>query len=166
MTRYARVMKYQVFLAAFLIPALALAEEPLPAPSIVTFPPGEDNIASVKKGEPAPYAGQLYDNDTALRWAMWLQQYKLRYGTDMQAQQESCKVQVARDGVYRAIESDRNAKSEKDLRDRLVADEKARLEVEEKLRNPPFWKEPGFWYGAGVVTTVVAVAAVAVAAHK
>ena len=155
-------MKYRALIAALLIPSLALAEDPLPTPSIVTYPPGADNITGVKKGEPAPYAGQLFDDATALRYAMWLEQYKLRYGTDLQAQQETCKVLVAREGVYRAIEAERNAKSEKDLRDRLMAAEKARFAAEETLRNPPIWKEPGFWYGAGVVTTVVAVVAVSV----
>lgn len=154
-------MKHLAFVATFLIPALALAEEPLPSPAVVTYPPGEDNIVPVRKGEAAPYAGQLFDDATALRYAMWLQQYKLLYGVDMKAAQDGCKVLVAREGVYRSIEAERNAKSEKDLRDRLLAAEKSRLEAEEKLRNPSLWKEPGFWYGAGVVTTVVAIAAVA-----
>lgn len=153
-------MNFRACIAVLLIPSLALAEEPLPVPEVVTFPPGEDNITAVKKGEAAPYAGQLYDENTALRWAMWLQQYKLRYGVDLKATQESCQVLVEHAGEYRAIEAERNQKSEADLRARLLATEKARLEAEEKLRNPPFWKEPGFWYGAGVVTTVVAVVAV------
>ena len=153
-------MKLLVLLAILLLPSLAFAEEPLPTPAIITFPPGEDAIISVKKGEPAPYAGQLYDENTALRWAMWLQQYKLRYGADMKAAQDSCKVEVAREGVYRAIESERNRKSEKDLSTRLLASEKGRLEAEEKLRNPPFWKEPVVWYVTGVVTAALVVTAV------
>ena len=64
---------------------------------------------------------------------------------------------VAREGVYRSIEAERNSKSEKDLRDRLMAAEKARLEAEEKLRNPSFWKEPSLWYATGVLTTVLLV---------
>ena len=156
-------MNLRAFVAILLIPSLALAEEPLPTPSVVTFPPGDDNITAVRKGEPSPYAGQLFDENTALRWAMWLQQYKLRYGTDLKATQDACKVLVTREQEYRKIEEERDAKSEKDLRDRLMAAEKARLEAEEKLRNPPFWIEPGFWYAAGVVTTVVGVIAVVAA---
>lgn len=156
-------MKYLLILSVLLMTSLARAEEPLPTPAIITFPTGDDNIVSVRKGEAAPYAGQLFDENTALRWAMWLQQYKLRYGADLKAERERSEVLVAREAVYRAIESDRNAKSEKDLRERLLAAEKARLNAEEKLRNPPIWKEPGLWFGTGVVTTLVAVVAVAVA---
>jgi len=147
-------MKYRASVAAFLIPALALAEEPLPSPHLVTLPAGDDNITAVKKGYPAPYDGQLFDENTSLRWAMWLKQYELRYGTDLKAAQDSCKVLVAHEDSYRVIEQERNTKSEKDLRDRLLAADKARLEAEENLRNPSFFKEPGLWFAVGVLTTV------------
>ncbi len=156
-------MKYLLILVVLFTSSLARAEEPLPKPDIVTHPPGDDNIVSVRKGEAAPFAGQLFDENTALRWALWLQQYKLRYGTDLKAAREHGEVLAAREAVYRSIESERNAKSEKDLRDRLLAAEKARMEAEEALRNPPIWKEPGLWFGVGVVTTLAAVVAVAVA---
>ncbi len=156
-------MSLRAFIATLLIPTLALAEEPPPQPNIVTFPPGDDNIVAVRKGEAAPYAGQLFDENTSLRWALWLQQYKLRYGTDLQAERDGCKVLVAREGVYRAIEAERNAKSEKDLRERLLAADKTRAAGEEKLRNPPFWKEPTFWYASGVLTSVAVVIALAAA---
>lgn len=159
-------MNFRACIAALLIPSLALAEEPLPVPTVVTFPSGEDTITAVKKGEAAPFAGQLFDENTALRWAMWLQQYKLRYGLDLKAAQDSCQVVVKHSESYRLIEEERNKKSEADLRTRLLVAEKARLDAEEKLRNPPFWKEPGFWYGAGVVTTVIGVVAVAVVTQK
>ncbi len=154
-------MNLRVFIGVLALSSVALAEEPLPKPDVLTFPPGEDNITVVHKGEAAPYAGQLFDENTALRWAMWLQQYKLRYGTDLKAAQNACAVLVVREQEYRKIEAERNAQSEKDLKERLIAAEKARLVAEEKLRNPPFWKEPGLWFGAGVVTTTIAVLAVA-----
>jgi hypothetical protein len=150
-------MNLRALIATLLIPSLALAEEPLPVPAIVTFPAGEDNIVAVKKGESAPYAGQLFDENTSLRWAMWLQQYKLRYGTDLKAAKDACAVNIQREKEYRSIEEDRNKKSEEDLRQRLLQAEKARLEAEEKLRNPPLWKEPNLWYAIGIVTTAVLV---------
>lgn len=159
-------MKYLILLFATILPSLARAEEPLPKPDIVAFPEGEDIITPLRKGEAAPHAGQLFEENTALRWAFFMQQYKLRYGLDLKAARESCTVLVARESVYRSIESSRNREVEADLRKRLLAAEKARLEAEEKLRNPPFWKEPGFWYGTGVVTTVVAVVAVVYATNE
>ena len=156
-------MNLRALLVALILPSLALAEESLPVPDVVTFPPGDDNITAIRKGEAAPYAGQLFDENTSLRWAMWLQQYKLRYGTDLKAAQSDSSVLVIHEREYRSIEAERNAQSEKDLKERLLSSEKARLEAEEKLRNPPFWKEPGFWFGAGAVTTRIAVIAVAAA---
>ncbi len=150
---------HRALLAASFISVPALAEEP----EIVTYPPGEDRIEAVTKGASAPYAGQLFDENTALRWAFFLQQYKLRYNLDLKAAQNSCKVVVAREQEYRSIDAERSKKVEEDLRQRLLATEKARLDAEEKLRSPSFWKEPGLWYSVGVMTAVVAVIATAAA---
>lgn len=151
-------MNLRAFIVVLLITSRVLAEEPaLPAPAVVTFPPGDDNITAVKKGEPAPHAGQLFDENTALRWAMWLQQYKMRYGLDLKAEKDSCRVLVSREQEYRRIDAERDAKVEEDLRKRLLLTEKARLEAEERLRNPPLWKEPGLWYAVGLVSTVALV---------
>jgi hypothetical protein len=156
-------MNFRALIVALLLPSIAFAEGPLPTANVTTYPPGEDVINVVKKGEPAPYTGQLFDDKTALRWAVWLQQYKTLYGLDMQAQKASCDVKVAHEEELRRIDAERNTKSEADLRQRLLASETARAKAEETLRNPPFWKEPGFWYGAGVVTSVAAVVAVVAA---
>lgn len=156
-------MKLRIALAVLFFASAARAEEPLPEAKVLTYPPGEDTITVVRKGDAAPYGGQLFDDKTALRWAIWLQQYRTVYGVDLRAERASCAVKIEREAQLRSIEAERNTKSEKDLRDRLSSAEKARYEAEEKLRNPPFWKEPGFWYSAGVLTTVVAVVAVVAA---
>jgi hypothetical protein len=52
------------------------------------IPPGEDNIVVVKKGDPAPFTGQLFDPSTALRWANWLEQYRLRLKADVELEQK------------------------------------------------------------------------------
>jgi hypothetical protein len=54
------------------------------------IPPGEDKIVPVKEGEKAPYGGQLFDNPTALRWANWLQQYKVRLHEDVELSEKRC----------------------------------------------------------------------------
>jgi hypothetical protein len=160
-------MNWRAFFVASLLPLAALAEPPpLPAPQVVTYPPGDDKIAVVKKGDPAPYQGQLFDDNTALRWAMWLQQYKARYGLDMQAEQASCAVKLGHDADLAAIEAERTAKIEADLGQRLKETDAQRLKLEEELRNPGFFKQPGFWYGLGVGTTIVAVVATAYVVHE
>jgi hypothetical protein len=158
-------MNWRAVFVASLLPAVALAEKPLPEPQVVTYPPGDDKIVVVKKGEPSPFAGQLFEDNTALRWATWLQQYRVRYGLDMKAEQASCKVRLDHGDDLASIEKDRTAKIEVDLRQRLKEVDAQRLKLEEELRNPTFFKQPGFWYGVGVVSTLAAVAVTAYAVH-
>lgn len=58
------------------------------------IPPGQDQIQYLPKGTPAPYSGQLFDDQTALRWANWIRQYKAFYQMDMESQQKQCAVSV------------------------------------------------------------------------
>lgn len=160
-------MNWRAFFVASLFSLAALAEvTPLPAPQVVTYPPGDDKVVVVKKGDPAPYQGQLFDDNTALRWAMWLQQYKARYGLDMKAEQDTCKVKLDHAGALAGIEAERASKVEEEFRGRLAATEAQRIKLEEELRNPGFFKQPGFWYGLGVGTTIVAVVATAYVVHE
>lgn len=146
-------MNWKVFVASLLLPAIALAD-PLPTPQVVTYPPGEDKIVVVHKGDAAPFTGQLYDDATALRWAVWLRQYRDRYGIDLQAEQESCKVRLEQTKALGAVDVAAAKDSAADLRTRLQASEAARLKAEEELRNPPFFSRPGTWFGVGVVATI------------
>lgn len=157
-------MNWRAFIPVFLL-SLAASAEP-PAPQVVTYPPGDDNIAVVRKGEAAPYTGQLFDDNTALRWAVWLQQYKARYAIDMQAEQATCKVKLDHADELAAIEHARATSLEADLRQRLKETDGLRLKLEEEARNPGFFKSPGFWFGLGVGTAVVATVATAYAVHE
>lgn len=159
-------MHWKALLVAFLCSSTALAEQPLPAPQVVTYPPGEDKISVIRKGDPAPYTGQLFEDNTALRWAVWLQQYKARYGLDMRAEQDSCQIKLQHADDLASIEADRASKLEKDLRARLKETDAQRLRLEEELRNPGFFRQPGLWVGVGVVTTLATVAVTAYAVHE
>lgn len=159
-------MHWKFHLVAFLCSSVALAEQPLPAPQVVTYPPGEDKIAVIRKGDPAPYTGQLFEDNTALRWAVWLQQYKARYGLDMKAEQDSCQIKLQHAADLASIEADRTSKIEKDLRARLKETDAQRLKLEEELRNPGFFRQPGLWVGVGVVTTLATVAVTAYVVHE
>jgi hypothetical protein len=72
-----------------LFPASVAAQDARP---ITDVPPGPDRIVPMKLNMPAPFAGQLFDNDTALRWANWLKQYKLRLKVDVEEQKQLCLV--------------------------------------------------------------------------
>lgn len=141
-------MNWKVFLLVFLMPAIVLAQTP-----IQTVPPGEDKITVLPKGEKAPYSGQLFDDPTALRWANWLQQYKIRLKADVEREQKMC---VARMGYYKKlnkIEKERNQKIEADLRLRLKRAEEARMKAEHEARNPPWYESRTFGIIVGVIGT-------------
>lgn len=148
------MMRAQVLVAVLLMSAQVTAQE-APAFQVVTYPPGDDKITVVRKGDAAPYTGQLYDDNTAVRWAIWLQQYKGRYALDMKAAEDSCQVKLEADKSVAQVLAARNATIEADAMQRLKSSETARLQAEEQLRNPPFFDRPGIWFGIGVATTIL-----------
>lgn len=132
-------------------------------PTVVTYPPGDDRIVVLHKGDPAPYTGQLFDDPTALRWAVWLQQYKSRYSLDLSAQQATCDARLGAADSLAKVELTRTTKVEETLRQSLRESEASRVKLENELRDPGFFKQPGFWYGVGVLSTVAVVAVTAYA---
>lgn len=145
-----------------LLPSLVFGQE------LETIPPGPDKIQPVKAQEPAPYAGMLYDNDTALRWANWLKQYKVRLKADVEKEQKTCAVKLSYDAGVLASEKKRSKELQDDLKGRLQRSEKARLDAEERMRNPPWYTTTWFGVGLGVVgsVTVVGVTAWALSSSK
>jgi len=140
-------MNWRIFLLVFLLPVLAFGQDP----PVQTIPPGDDKIEVLPKGKEAPYSGQLFDNPTALRWANWLQQYKMRLKADVEREQKVCKARVGYHESLVRIERDRNKEVEKDLRSRLLRAEKARLAAEHEARNPAWYKTRTFGIVVGVV---------------
>jgi hypothetical protein len=125
------------------------------SPPIETIPPGEDHITPVAKGQPAPYEGQLFDPLTALRWGMWLQQYKLRLHVDVEREQKMCVARLDFRKEELRIEREKSKAIADDLNKRLLVSEKQRVAAEELRLNPPFLDSPVFYYGLGVVTVGV-----------
>lgn len=143
----------KILVAALFLPSLVFAQE-LPSPQVVTYPPGDDKIVVVHKGDPAPFTGQLYDDSTAVRWAVWLQQYKGRYAIDMKAAEEVCSVKLSTAERLAAIAAERDATVHADAVKRLNSLEEARLKAEEELRHPAFFSRPAVWFAVGVISTV------------
>ncbi len=146
-------MKFLASLAALCVFFMASVVFAQPVQDI---PPGDDQIVILKKGQPAPYDGQLYSAPTALRWANWLQQLRARLELDVQKEKDTCRVETKFRDSLLTIESSRNEAVRKDMTSRLTRAEEARLKAEEIARNPPFWKTPEF----GVLIGAVAVAGV------
>ena len=160
-------MHWRALVVVLLLPSIALADPPaLPKPQVVTYPPGDDKIVVVHKGEASPFTGQLFDDNTALRWAVWLQQYRDRYGLDMQAERDSCAIKLEAERKANAVDTATAETLNADLRTRLQASEAGRLKAEEELRNPSFFSRPSTWFGIGIFTTVAITVSTAYLVHQ
>jgi hypothetical protein len=114
--------------------------------SMPPIPPGEDNIVPIKKGDPAPFDGELFDPPTALRWGNWLLMYKQRLSLDVEYERRLCGAD--KDLLNKKLDVEK----EKYLT--VVTGLEARTkELEEQLANPPFWKTTWFGFTVGVVAT-------------
>ena len=127
-------------------------------PAVLDIPTGQDRIVVVQQGQAAPFTGQLFDAPTALRWANWLQQYKLRLNTDVQLEVDRCGVEQKYNASVLKAEQDRGQTVELDLRARLKQTETDKLAVEAELRKGPAWYNTrDFGVILGVASTVLVV---------
>ena len=136
-------MKALLFLLILLLPVPVLAQE---AP-INTFPPGEDKIVPVSAGDPVPFSGQLFDDDTAIRWGNWLEQYRLRLPLDVALQKKVDEARIT--ALEGTLQTEREAAQESQ---RLYAERIKSLE--EQLVSPPWYSTPEFGIAVGVVSTL------------
>jgi hypothetical protein len=133
---------------------MALADLP-----VQTVPPGDDKIVVVTQGQPAPFTGQLFDNNTALRWGNWLQQYKFRLTLDVDTQKKLDQIQIDLLAGKLQFERDQYKVVTGDYQVQVAT-------LQEELRNPPWYKSPWFGFGCGIVASVVLVSATAFVIHE
>jgi hypothetical protein len=134
-------MKFLVVLLLVIFPSTVLAQP------LVSLPPGEDNITSLKKGAPAPYDGQLFDTNTSIRWGNWMQQYQLRLKIDVAAQKDIDDAKLTFMEEIRKIEREQYSRVTVDYQ------KKVRL-LEEKLAAPtPWYRTQTFAFVMGAVCT-------------
>lgn len=153
-----------VLLAALLclVPASVAAQEGAPVPEgDLDVPPGENVIVVLPEGGRAPFAGQLFDPATALRWGNRIVRYRMRIHLlteelrichEERSVSTDRQLDLQRASYEREIEGLRT-----DLREQA-----ARYEGElAEHRNPPFYETWGFAFGMGVLVTGALVGVVA-----
>jgi len=147
-------------LALLLAPQLAMAQTPVSPQSkpVEAIPPGEDRIELVLEGKPAPYTGQLFDNETAMRWANWLVQYKYRLQLDVQEQQSICAVRTESLRKEILVEQDKYAKVAEAYDQKLA-------EVAEAAETS-WYETPWIGFVSGVVLTTAAAGVIIWAANS
>ena len=157
------MLRIKAFIAAMLIPAVSLAEEPvpryamppLPKLEIKAIPAGADDIVTIKKGEEAPFSGQLYSPDTAIRWLNYMDQYRSKTQLLLDTYKRVCEVELNyRDSVLVAHKA-AAADIKKDLEARLLRVEEQNAILQAELAKGPKWyNSRGFGITLGVVGTL------------
>lgn len=149
-------MRSLIILLVLCCSTVARAEDPDPVQDI---PPGDDQIEVLAQGKPAPFTGQLFSQETALRWANWLMQYKARLKADVELETKICKAETEYRDRLLAVEVVRSQDISKDQRQRILRLEQHNAELQDQMNNPSFFKSVEF----GVILGVVGASAVAVA---
>jgi hypothetical protein len=156
-------MSWRAFVAAMLLPCVAAAEGPVPPQYLLplpelklqTIPPGEDQIVPLRKGDPAPFAGQLFSQETALRWGNWMQQYQTQTPLLLQTYSQVCTTEIGyRDKVLK-ISDETSAKIQADQMARIRSLEEQNAKLQGELtKGPPFFQSRTFGIMLGVVSMV------------
>lgn len=126
---------------------------------IKTIPPGDDRIVVVKEGDKAPFTVQLFDNNTALRWGNWLEQYRYRLRVDLEVERKKAELDNAGWRERYRLQQEQYTTVTKDLEERLKKAEGA-------LSSPPWYQSPWFGFSAGVLVTGLTVGIASYALHK
>lgn len=119
---------------------------------LTPIPAGEDVIVPLVKGAAAPFGGQLFDTNTAIRWGLWLQRYQALMGAELDRSKAVCTAQVAFKDQVLGIEQDKSEALQKDLAERLQRAETGRLNAEHELAHPPWYESGAFHFALGIVT--------------
>lgn len=155
--------KWLIAVVLLLLPSVCLAaDEEVPA-QVVDIPPGEDVIESVSKGKPAPFDGQLFSPDTALRWSNWLLQYQARLKIDVEYERKVCAAELLFKSEALAIEKDKGQAIADDLRARVLRLEQINATLQDDMNNPSWFDSVEFGLVLGVVGSAVVAASVGAA---
>ena len=126
---------------------------------VQAIPPGKDRIIPTKKGDPAPFDGQLFDNDTALRWGNWLLQYKLRLQQDVDYQKKVLGADVQLWQHKYELSEQKYVTVTSDYQKRLADSTALVAKYREEIDSPPWYRSPVFGFAVGIVFTGVCLGA-------
>jgi hypothetical protein len=139
-----------LFLCAFVPVSVARAETP-------AAPGGRDVIVPLGKGATAPFSGQLFDAPTALRWGLWIRNYKELAAAEAQQAKGICEADLSYKDDLLKIEQDKTHTLVTDLQKRLLATDTERVKLRFELDHPPWYSSVWFGVGVGVVSTTALV---------
>jgi hypothetical protein len=154
-------MRWLAFLFFLVLAPIARAED---VPVVQDIPPGVDQIEVIMQGKPAPFTGQLYSQETALRWANWLGQYRLRLVQDVDYEKRVCAANLSYKDAVNKAEADRDKAIQDDLRTRIMRLEQYNAKLNDKINNPSFFRTAEFGFIVGILGSAAVALGVGIAA--
>jgi hypothetical protein len=155
------VVSWRALVASVLLPATASAAEPrFSLPPLVpelrvelqAIPAGEDQIVVLEEGKPAPFSGQLFSNNTALRWGNWLEQYRIQTPLMLETQRAVCVAELQYRDSLLVVHQEASDSIRGDLQARLKSVEQRNAELQAELSaGPGFFRSRDFGVILGVV---------------
>jgi hypothetical protein len=134
--------------AAYFATALLLHAGSVTAQELTPIPPGQDKIVPIKKGEPAPFDGQLFDNGTALRWGNWLLQLKTYASVNHDLDQKVCQANTDFLTKKNDLQTEEYKRVTAELQQKLT-------KAQEEAASPPWYRTTTFGVVLGVTGTVI-----------
>lgn len=116
-----------------------------------------DEVVPIEHGERAPFSGQLFPTELAIRMGMRIERLELQLEADVQRAQDLCAAETAYRDRLLELERERYQNDTTELRTAAegLADELA------EARQVPWWRSWGFAFGMGVLASVLLVAGTA-----
>lgn len=124
------------------------------------YPPGDDQIVPLAIRQPAPFDGQLFSTDTAIRWGFRLQTLRLQLETDVAREREICAAQNDLLETKMQLAADNQLFQLTTLREQLTAEHQMVLDLNTQLaeaNDTPWYRTWTFGLAVGIVLSGVLV---------
>lgn len=142
-------------LAAALV-VLGVCYNKASAQEIPDFPPGDDQITALGVNDRAPFAGQLFSTDTAIRWGFRLQALRLRLDVEVDRARSLCVADMELVQRKLELEQERSAFQLKLLQEAVDASQRTIEDLSTRLAEGTPWYETwGFGFGMGVLAAAI-----------
>jgi hypothetical protein len=139
-----RLVVWTVLLSLLVLPTVAYGEE---------APEPEDEVVPIERGDRAPFTGQLFPTELAIRMGMRIERLELRLQADVERERRSCEIRLEFESRRLALEQERRDFEIQQLTERV----EHQAEELAQARITPWYRGWGFAFAMGVVGSIILV---------
>lgn len=115
--------------------------------------PEDAEVVPVEQGERAPFSGQLFPTELAIRMGFRIEQLELQLQADVERERDRCEVMLGFEQRRLQLERERGEFEVAQLTERVNEQAEDLYEA----RNVPWYRTWGFAFGMGIAASVVLV---------